>query len=144
MTEYRCTVCGFELWTPVARLGVSTLGLYDDARFPGRCLLVYDEHVEDLVDLDEGAASAFVADVKKAALAIAQAVPVDRMNYAILGNVEPHLHMHLIPRVAAGDPVFGRPPWERHDPVRPLDPETKESLVGRLQVGLRSRSQLAS
>lgn len=144
MVGYRCQVCGFELWTPIARLGVTTLGLYDDARFPGRCILVYDEHVEDLVDLDDDAASAFIAEAKLAARAIAQAVTVERMNYAILGNVEPHLHMHLIPRVSAADPLFGRPPWERPDPVRPLDPETKDSIVRRLQASLETSSRLAS
>jgi len=39
MGKYRCATCGFELHHPIATLSVSALGLYDDARFPGRCIL---------------------------------------------------------------------------------------------------------
>jgi diadenosine tetraphosphate (Ap4A) HIT family hydrolase len=144
VTHFRCELCGFELWTPIAALRVSTVGLYDDARFPGRCILVYNNHVEDLTELDERSTSRFMADVKDVARAVGHVVPVDRMNYAILGNVEPHLHMHLIPRVAVSDPLFGRPPWERVDPVVSLDAETKREIVQRLRAALQTSSQLAS
>jgi len=81
-------------------------------------------------------AAAFVRDAQIAARAIKLSVPVDRMNYAVLGNVEPHVHMHLIPRVAKGDPSFMRPPWERRDRPRPLAPDERRSIVSSLQAAL--------
>lgn len=47
-----------------------------------------------------------------------------RVNYAVLGNAEPHLHAHLIPRFPALEPVPHRPPWE--------DPRERRSLGERL------------
>src|SRR5690606_22953314 len=48
---WRCAACGFELARPIARLRASTVALYDDARFPGRCVLALDEHATLLEDL---------------------------------------------------------------------------------------------
>ena len=50
-TPWRCPTCGFAQPRPIAKLRVATLAFYDDARFPGRCVLVLDAHatlVEDL------------------------------------------------------------------------------------------------
>jgi len=43
---YECDQCRFDLWLPVASLFVSELGFYDDARFPGRCILAFRDHAE--------------------------------------------------------------------------------------------------
>jgi len=42
--------------------------------------------------------TAFMAEARQAARAIAGAFRPDLMNYASLGNVMPHLHWHLVPR----------------------------------------------
>lgn len=109
--DYECASCGFKLWLPIAPLSVSHLGLYDDGRYPGRSILVLNEHYEDLVDLPVGLMADFVADVQKAGRAIKNAVHAVRMNYAVLGNVAPHVHFHLIPRQVEGDPAPKRAPW---------------------------------
>jgi diadenosine tetraphosphate (Ap4A) HIT family hydrolase len=119
-SEYACGTCGFTLWRPLATLDVSTLGLYDDARFPGRCLLALHEHYEDLSAVPPALLSRFILDVRCAGAAITAAIGADRMNYAVLGNVEPHVHFHLIPRIFATDPIPRRPPWEHPAPVSPL------------------------
>jgi diadenosine tetraphosphate (Ap4A) HIT family hydrolase len=120
--SYACPTCRFELWLPLAKLEVSTLGLYDDARFPGRSLLALHEHYEDLAEVGRALLSRFILDVKRAGAAIKGATGADRMNYAVLGNVVPHVHFHLIPRTLANDPVPRRPPWEHPAPVSPLPP----------------------
>ena len=50
--EWSCGVCGFDLWLPVAVKGlkVTHLGMYSDARFPGRCLVLND-HYEGMEDM---------------------------------------------------------------------------------------------
>ncbi len=98
---YPCRSCSFSLWLLIARLDVSHLGLYDDARFPGRCLLVFDRHVEDFSTIPPEDAARFVGDLQHAARAIAAVVKPARLNYALLGNKEPHVHFHLIPHPAS-------------------------------------------
>lgn len=136
--QYKCSVCAFALWHPISRLGVSFLGLYDDARFPGRCLLVLDQHAEDLSSLDPKVAQAFLTDVQKCARAIMTTTKAPRMNYAVLGNLEPHLHFHLIPRGQPDDPLPTRPPWEPTIKKSHLPASEIKSLIERISAELRT------
>lgn len=117
-----CSRCGFTLYVPIAPLAVGWLGLYDDGLFPGRCLLVYQHHVEHLTELTPDEGARFFADIQKAARAILATTDAGRMNYAVLGNKEPHLHAHLIPRYS-DEPAPGTPPWLDPRPKRSIDPD---------------------
>jgi diadenosine tetraphosphate (Ap4A) HIT family hydrolase len=115
MTQpWRCDTCGFDLWKPLARLSVSTLGFYDDARFPGRCILTLNAHFDHLIDVPLEISSAFMADMQSAGRAIDDVVAPERINFAVLGNTVAHVHCHIIPRLAS-DPTPTRPPWEHPD-----------------------------
>jgi hypothetical protein len=74
--QFSCPACSFSLWIPLATMSVSVLGLYDDARFPGRCILALNEHREDFSLLEKPLASEFFADCQRAARAIKAAVHV--------------------------------------------------------------------
>ncbi|MCC6159865.1 MAG: diadenosine tetraphosphatase [Deltaproteobacteria bacterium] len=131
-----CAQCGFSLWLPIAALDVSTLGLYNDARFPGRCILALNDHAEDFALIPEKLAFEFVLDARHAARAIAIAMKVPRVNYAILGNAEPHVHFHLIPRNPSDDPVPNRSPWNHPDPVRKLAPDLRDEIRSGIAAAL--------
>lgn len=132
--NYKCPTCGFSLWNPIAELKVSALGLYDDSRFPGRCILVLHEHAEDLIEMSLDLARAFVSDTQIAARAIQKVAAAKRINYAILGNVESHIHFHLIPRLWPGDPIPEKSPWAHPLPKLQLPPNE----VARLVTSIRS------
>lgn len=132
---YRCEVCSFELWHPLARLSCSSLGLYDDSRFPGRCILALDRHAEDITTIDSAVAHKFMNDVREAGRAILDATGAQRLNVAVLGNVEPHLHAHLIPR-SAGDAFAKLSPWQYPSPPRPLDRRKRQELAGKVPLYL--------
>lgn len=136
---FRCTECGFELWRPLWRFETSVLGLYDDARFPGRCLLVLDDHKVNFDDLPQRRAQAFAVDIQRAARAIRRALSPDRVNIALLGNTEPHIHAHLIPRYA-DDPIPLRPPWEHPEPKTKLSGAVLSDVVERLKNWLESNA----
>lgn len=140
---YQCTVCSFELWHPIARLSVSFLGLYNDARFPGRCLLVLEKHAEDFSEIDPKLAQAFIGDAQIAARSIRSATEVPRINYAILGNQEPHLHIHLVPRGYPDDPIPTRPPWEHPAKKAELPIEEVNRLVREIRLALESATTRA-
>jgi diadenosine tetraphosphate (Ap4A) HIT family hydrolase len=56
--------------------------------------------------------AAYWFDVHTVARMIEQVFTPCHMNYQLLGNSVPHLHVHLVPRYT-DDPAPGRPlPWE--------------------------------
>jgi len=116
-----CRVCGFSLRLPVARLAASDVGLYDDARFPGRMLVSAHEHFEHLDEMVPDDLGLFMADVAQTSRALRSPDGVERVNVAILGNRESHVHAHVIPR-RAGEPNAGRAPWDGSEPWAPLSP----------------------
>jgi diadenosine tetraphosphate (Ap4A) HIT family hydrolase len=126
--QYECDECGFALWNPIARLKVSTLGLYDDYRFPGRCILALNDHYEQWEVLDRTVMQAFVEDAQQASLAISRVTAALRVNLALLGNTEPHVHFHLIPRQPISEPNPTKSPWNDPRPVGPLSDEAREKL----------------
>jgi diadenosine tetraphosphate (Ap4A) HIT family hydrolase len=82
----------------VSKLAVSTLYLDRNQTYRGHCQLIYDEaHVEGLEHLPSGEFARFAEDLHRAANAISRVCRPDRMNYASLGNVVPHVHWHLVP-----------------------------------------------
>jgi diadenosine tetraphosphate (Ap4A) HIT family hydrolase len=71
---------------------VSRVGLYDDARFPGRLILSLDEHFEHLEDVPEDLANLFMRDIQLLTRGMRAALMVNRVNVAVLGNQDPHVH----------------------------------------------------
>jgi diadenosine tetraphosphate (Ap4A) HIT family hydrolase len=133
---WRCAECGFEQARPIARLRVSTLALYDDARFPGRSVLVLDEHATLVEDLPLATGRDLVLDVHQAALAIRAAAGARRINYAAFGNVVHHVHVHLIPRHGPWDTAPRATAWDHPEPERPLAPGEPERLVAAIRARL--------
>lgn len=129
---FTCRRCGFSVWVPVASLSKTEVGLYDDARFPGRCLVVLREHEEAFELLDEYVATAFIKDVRRVGRAIRHITRSPRINFAILGNVEPHLHAHVIPRMVGSDPVPESAPWQSPIGHSKLEGTERERLRSRL------------
>jgi diadenosine tetraphosphate (Ap4A) HIT family hydrolase len=135
MDAFACETCGFDLWLPVAKLQVSHLGLYNDGRFPGRCILAFEDHEEHLDDLDSPFGLLFMLDIQKAGQAIRKATGCERLNYAILGNTEPHVHAHLIPRYK-DDPVITRPIWEHPDKKFKMSDSEVSDLIQKIKINL--------
>lgn len=65
---------------------------------PGYCLLLPDPVVETLNDLGRAERAQFLDDMVRAGDAILQVTQAVRINYEMLGNLEPALHAHLFPR----------------------------------------------
>ncbi|HEY8493794.1 MAG TPA: HIT domain-containing protein [Myxococcota bacterium] len=135
---WRCAICGFEQARPIARLRVSTLALYDDARFPGRAVLVLDAHATLVEDLPLETACDLARDVREAALAVRAAAGARRVNYAAFGNVVPHVHVHLVPRHGPWDTAPRASPWDHPEPERPLAPGEADRLFAAIRAALGS------
>lgn len=131
---WRCRVCDFAQPQPIAQLRVTTLAFYDDARFPGRVVLVLGEHAESIEDLPAPVAGDLARDVRQAAAAVRAASGARRINYAAFGNVVPHIHVHLIPRHGDWETAPRATAWDHPEPERPLP----SAEVDRLTAAIRS------
>jgi diadenosine tetraphosphate (Ap4A) HIT family hydrolase len=134
---YACKQCGFKLWNPLLGFDDAVLGLYDDVRFPGRSLLVLRERATHLEDLAPETVASLMVSAAKVGSVIRDIVNADRINYAVLGNTESHVHVHIIPRLHRFDPVPNRPPWEHPSPAAPLSLEKREEIASEIVRRLR-------
>jgi diadenosine tetraphosphate (Ap4A) HIT family hydrolase len=136
----KCKDCGFELWEPIAELSYSYLGLYNDARFPGRCILSLKEHWEDFSRLPYAQLCGFVSDAQQAAQAILKAIGERRINYAILGNTVPHVHFHIIPRYPEVEEQPNKAPWNDPRPLARLSNEEHRIVKAKIARALHHSS----
>jgi diadenosine tetraphosphate (Ap4A) HIT family hydrolase len=87
-----------DLMIEIGKLDVSTVFLFKEQTYAGRCNVVYKDHVKELFDLDQDELAAFMNDVKKVATAVDKAFHPDKVNYGAYGDTLHHLHMHVVPK----------------------------------------------
>lgn len=95
-----------DLMIEVAKLSVSRLFIFKEQTYHGRCLVAYDEHVDDLNQLTDEARNAFMADVARVTRAMQKVFNPDKINYGAYADTLSHLHFHLVPKYQGG-PDFG-------------------------------------
>jgi diadenosine tetraphosphate (Ap4A) HIT family hydrolase len=93
--------------------GWAVLG--DPQILPGYCLLLPDPVVPHLNALSGAARAAFLHDMARLGDAVLAVTSAERINYEILGNVEPALHAHVIPRYGWEPPERRRTAVWLHD-----------------------------
>ena len=134
-----CSVCSGR-WPAsvdrIAELSEGTVYLHTDQFFPGWSVLVLRRHAIELFDLEQGERARLIEDVNDVARALKQAFDARKVNYALFGNLVPHIHWHLIPRLAEDpaprEPVFAVP----HEPVQ-LRPVDRATRIARIRTCLR-------
>jgi len=120
----------------IAELSEGTLYLHTDQFFPGWSVLVLRRHATELFDLARDERGRLIEDVTHAARALKEAFDARKVNYALFGNLVPHIHWHLIPRLAGDpaprEPVFAVP----HDAIE-LRPDDRAERIARIRDRLR-------
>jgi diadenosine tetraphosphate (Ap4A) HIT family hydrolase len=105
----------------------------------GYCLLLPDPVVPHLNALPGHAREQFLRDMTSLGDAVLAATGAERINYEILGNVEPALHAHVIPRHASEDPDLRRKAVWLHDwSAAPAIDADALSLAQRIAALLRA------
>ncbi|KMY51008.1 HIT family protein [Peribacillus loiseleuriae] len=87
-----------NLMIEICQLDVSTVFLFKEQTYTGRCNVVYKDHVKELFQLDQDALAAYMNDVKKVGEALDKAFQPNKLNYGAYGDKMHHLHMHLVPK----------------------------------------------
>ncbi|MCL5433120.1 MAG: HIT family protein [Patescibacteria group bacterium] len=85
--------------------------------YKGYTLFLYKEHVIELHELSAKRRNIFLDEMSQVAKAVYHVVRPDKLNYELLGNTEPHMHWHIIPRYKT-EKEFQRPIWIVNKNVR--------------------------
>ena len=95
-----------DLMIEIKEMDVSTLYLFKEQTYAGRCVLAYKGHQNHLTELDDKELALYMKDIARAAKAIMKAVNPDKINYGAYSDKLPHLHFHLVPKYQDG-PSWG-------------------------------------
>ncbi len=91
-----------SLMIEICDLKASTLFLFKEQSHPGRCVVAYKDHVNELFELSETDRNLFILDVCRVASAIQKAFSPTKINYGAYSDKLPHLHFHLVPKYENG------------------------------------------
>ena len=124
--------------TFVARLASGWAVLGERQVLPGYCLLLPDPVVPSLNALAGAERAAFLSDMAALGDAVLTVTRAVRINYAILGNQDPALHAHVIPRYAHEPaPQATDTPWSYDwDAAPAFDAELHRDLRDRIHAAL--------
>ncbi len=131
MTDPTCKACQ-GTWPRadhfIADLGLSQAYLHDDQFFKGWTVVVFRRHATELFQLAPTERMQLMEEVTLVAKTLAQVFDARKINYELLGNQLPHIHWHLIPRLAT-DPAPLEPVWRvQHEPVHSTTQELQASI----------------
>src|SRR5918993_4246211 len=110
---------------------------------PGYCVFLADPLVESINALDDNRRIQYSLDVIRAGDAVLAVTDSYRINYETLGNAEPALHTHIIPRYRIEpDDKRRRPAWVGYDwpTSRKFDPVQDGAFVERMRRQLDGAS----
>jgi ATP adenylyltransferase len=126
-----------ELMTEICRLDHSTVYLFKDQTFRGRCVVAYREHYTELFQLEPAALHKYMDEVARVAAVISKNLRPQKISYAIFGDLVSHIHFHLVPKYAVG-PLWGEFFCSQPLPVRTLPENEFEALRQLLAQSLSS------
>lgn len=96
----------------IARMKSGWAVMGDIQVLPGYCLLLPDPVVSHLNDFNGKERAQFLEDMACLGDAVLNATQALRINYEMLGNLEPALHAHLFPRYTwEKEPLKTSPIW---------------------------------
>ena len=117
----------------IAELETGYAVLGDDQRRRGWTIFLCKTHAGELHELDPAFRERFLLDMARVAEAVWRALSPRKLNYELLGNLDPHLHWHVFPRFA-GDPMPTKPVWL----IDPAElPETPPGEVASMRDAVR-------
>ena len=115
----------------VGALKLSNILLMNDNRYPWIILVPRINDVCDLTDLSSQQRTEFTEEINHVASLIKQAYQPEKLNIAMLGNIVPQLHCHIIARFKE-DFAWAKPVWGIGETV-PYTKEQQEKIILLLQ-----------
>jgi len=91
-----------DLMIEISDLKVSTLYLFKEQTYKGRCVLAYKGHENHLTELADGEFDLYMKDLAKVGKAIMKTFTPDKINYGAYSDTLAHLHFHIVPKYQGG------------------------------------------
>ncbi len=119
------------LMIEIMKLKSSTLYLFRDQKNRGRCVLKFNDHKTDLSQLTDEEYALFSKELRAVSKALMALFKPDKINYAIYGDLVPHLHVHIVPKRKDG-PQWGSP-FSDSVPKKTLSEEEYRGLISSIK-----------
>ena len=87
-----------NLMTLVWESNFSIVVIGEHQFFEGYCMVISRNHIREMHNLDLEFSKGVFTDLMRIGKAVEKAYKPLKMNYASFGNIEEHLHWHVIPR----------------------------------------------
>src|SRR4051812_10989435 len=94
----------------ICELPFSTVYLFRNQIFPGRCAVAFKGHKRELHELTKTEREGYMADVARVSRALEEVYHPDKINYAVFGDEVSHLHFHVVPKFRTS------PQWKQSFP----------------------------
>lgn len=115
----------------IGSLNLSDILLMNDSRYPWIILVPRFADAVDITDLSAENRLIFTEEINQIAVLMKQHFQPDRLNIAMLGNIVPQLHCHIIARFET-DFAWAKPVWGIGDAV-PYKSEQKKTMISILR-----------
>lgn len=127
--------------TLICRVPSGWAVLGDTQFLRGYALLLADSVVDDLNVLDTPGRTRFLLDMVLIGDALLEVTGAARINYSVLGNSDPALHAHIIPRYDSEPEKLRRGPTAFYDRENApqFDPERDAALMAQLKKSIEKR-----
>lgn len=137
--DQNCFYCNnteqlFSLMTEICTLKSSRVFLFNDQKNPGRCVVQFKNHKTELFELTEMERQDFIDDVSLVAKTVYEMYNANKINYATYGDLVPHLHVHIVPKIKDGV-SWGKPFTDDLEKLL-LDPDKMKIEVEKLRSAL--------
>jgi len=109
--------------------------LHEDQFFTGWAVVVFKRHATELFHLAPTERIQLMEEVSRFAKVLAEMFDAKKMNYGLLGNQMPHIHWHLIPRLA-NDVAPLEPVWRIPHDRLVLSAEQLRTTIGQIKKRL--------
>jgi diadenosine tetraphosphate (Ap4A) HIT family hydrolase len=108
---------------------------------PGYCILLPDPVVPSLNALTREQRATYLCDMATVGDALLEVTDAFRINYAIMGNSDPALHAHIVPRyMSEPEKIRKHLPWDYPQDVmdnRPFDAGRDQELITKLSEAIK-------
>ncbi|NWJ51946.1 MAG: HIT family protein [Bacteroidetes bacterium] len=91
-----------ELMIEICDLKASTLFLFKEQSYPGRCVVAFKDHVNELFEISDNERNLLMEDVAHVAKTMKKTFAPVKINYGAYSDKLAHLHFHLVPKYENG------------------------------------------
>lgn len=119
------------------------LAIHINQYYLGRCKIILKRHIEDITEIKDNERDELFVIMKNLRKAIIDLFGANLFNYASLGNITRHVHVHIIPRydhiVKFRGHIFKDENWGRNYAPYPKDFIVSEELLDSIKQRIISQ-----